>query len=106
MSLRYMSLAILLPFAVCFVAPAHAYTHFVASNGTDSGLCQRTAPCASVNQALINATVNDTIVCVDTTWTTSLSITKSIDIDCSGARLVVRDGFTAIGNASPDLGQQ
>jgi hypothetical protein len=66
MSLRYMSLAILLLLVIGVDAPAHATTHFVASTRTDSGACTRTAPCSSIAQAVANAFPNDTVVCVDT----------------------------------------
>ena len=94
MSLRYMSFAILLVLAVCVNAPAHAGYHYLASNGTDSINCSRTTPCAGVDQALANAVPNDTIVCLDAIVNLAgLTITKSIDIDCSGGRLVLRDGY-------------
>jgi len=86
--------------AAWFAAPAHAFTHFIASNGTDSTNCTRTAPCETINQALNNAAVNDTIVCVDTVVTGYIPIFKSIDIDCSGARLVVRDSINTSFNAA------
>jgi hypothetical protein len=41
-----------------------------------------------------NAGVNDTVFCVDGVEGSSLAITKSIDIDCSGGRAVFRDGAT------------
>ena len=81
--------------AAWFAAPAHAFTHFIASNGTDSANCTRTAPCATFAQALSNGSVNDTIVCVDTISNFNVFIAKSIDIDCSGGRLVVRDSGLA-----------
>jgi hypothetical protein len=90
MSLRYMSLAILL-FAVGVDAPAHAGSQYVASTGTDSAACTRTAPCQTITQAIFNAQPNDTIVCVDSLISLGLQITKSIDVDCSGSRAVVRD---------------
>ena len=72
-------------------APAHAFTHFVASNGTDSGNCIRTAPCATIAAAFTNASPNDTIACLDVVAGGGLNIIKSIDIDCSGARAILRD---------------
>ncbi|HEY5131575.1 MAG TPA: right-handed parallel beta-helix repeat-containing protein [Bradyrhizobium sp.] len=92
MSLKYMFQAILF-LAIGVAAPAHAGTQFVASNGTDSVSCTRTAPCANLFQALLNASPNDTIICLDPVVNAGLSITKSIDIECSGARAVLRDGF-------------
>lgn len=97
MSLRYMFLVISL-IAVCAVTPAQAGSHFVASYGTDSASCLRTAPCARVAQALSNAQPNDTIVCLDAVAESSLLIMKSIDIDCSGARAVFREGTAAFGS--------
>jgi Right handed beta helix region len=92
MSLRYMSLAISL-IAACFGASAHATTFFVASNGSDAAACSQPAPCATIANALNNALPNDTIVCVDAVSDTAFTITKSIDIECSGARAVMRDGI-------------
>jgi len=86
-----MFFAILLPLAVCVAAPAHAGSQFVASNGTNSGNCTRTAPCATLDQAVNNAGVNDTVFCVDGVVGSALSITKSVDIDCSAGRAVLRD---------------
>jgi hypothetical protein len=94
MSLRCISVAILL-LAVGVDAPAHAATHFVSSTGTDSGACIRTAPCASVSQALANAVPNDTIVCVDTVSSGSITITKSIEIECSAGRAIFRDNSSS-----------
>jgi hypothetical protein len=89
-----MSLAIVL-FGVGVAAPVHAGSQFVASNGTDSANCARTAPCATVFAAIANAAPNDTIVCLDTMVdpTGLISILKSIDINCP-AGLVLRDHFT------------
>src|SRR5258708_34552028 len=66
MAMRYISLAIVLAVAVCVAAPAHAGYQYVASNGTDSSNCTRTAPCATVFAAIANAVPNDTIVCLNT----------------------------------------
>jgi hypothetical protein len=91
MSLRAMSLAIIL-IAACFGASAHASTFFVASNGSDAAACSQSAPCATIAHAFFNAQPNDTIVCVDAVSDTAFTINKSIFIECSGARAVMRDG--------------
>jgi hypothetical protein len=95
MSLRYMFLGILL-FAIGVAAPAHANSLFVASNGNDVGACTRTAPCLSIGAAINLAFPNDTIICLDPVSNGGFSITKSIDIDCSGARATIRDGSSIL----------
>ena len=94
MSLRNVCLAVVF-FAIGAAAPAHAGVHFVSSTGTDSATCTRPAPCRSLDVALQNATPNDTIFCVDNIVGSVLSITKSIDIECSGARALLRDNTTS-----------
>ena len=83
--------------ALCAAAPAQAGAQFLASNGTDSSSCTRTAPCVQFGQAHLNAQPNDTIVCLDAVVSFSFVVTKSIDIDCSAGRGVIRD--TANNNA-------
>ena len=95
MPLRYMFLGILL-FAIGVAAPAHANSLFVASNGNDAGACTRTAPCVSIGAAINLAFPNDTIICLDPVSNGGFSITKSIDIDCSGARATIRDGSSIV----------
>jgi hypothetical protein len=97
MSLRYMSLAILLLIVVCFCAPAHAASFYVASSGVDTAACGApSSPCFTVGQAVANAAVNDTIVCLDTVSAGGFSIIKSLDIDCSAARHILRDGTVGV----------
>jgi hypothetical protein len=81
MSFRLISLTAIL-MAMWAGAPAHANIFFVASNGTD-GACSRTAPCATLAFVLGLDVVPSAGF---------LNINKSIDIDCSGARAVLRDG--------------
>ena len=90
MHLRSISLAVSL-ITVCFGAPARATTFFVTSNGSDSAACTQAAPCATIAHALAVAAVNDTIFCVNGVTGPALNITKSIDINCSGAQAVLRD---------------
>jgi hypothetical protein len=95
MSLRCMSVAILLLIAGSFGAPAHAASLYVASNGTNTQTCGGlTSPCFNLGQAIANAAVNDTIVCLDTVSSVPFAINKSVDIDCSGVRHILRDGNT------------
>ena len=92
MSLRSISVAILLLVAVCAGAPARAVSLYVASSGTDTITCgAATAPCFSLAQAVGKASVNDTIVCLDTVSGSAFTIIKSVDIDCSAARHIIRD---------------
>jgi len=86
------SLVILLGLVFCAGTPAQAGVHYVSSNGTNSANCTRTAPCANIATALINANANDTIVCLSPVFDTGLLIGKSIDIDCSKGGSIVRDG--------------
>jgi hypothetical protein len=99
MSLRYMSLAILL-FALGGSAPAFAGWHYVASFGDDGNNCQKATPCSSLEKALAVSSPNDTIVCLDTTVSTWIFIDRSIDIDCSAARHVLREGSTGLNGAA------
>src|SRR4051812_11651817 len=94
MFLRCLSLVTLVLFILGLAAPAHAATQYVRSNGTDTASCTRTAPCASLVAALSNAQPTDTIICMDSIVVVQgLIITKSVDIECSSARLVLRDAF-------------
>ena len=89
MSLRSI---ILLLIAVCLGAPAHAASLYVGTSGTDTPTCgATTAPCFSLSRALANALVNDSIFCLDTVNGNPLTITKSVDIDCSAGRVSIRD---------------
>lgn len=91
MHLRFICPAFVVVIVLCVGTPARAGSQFLASNGTDSSSCTRTAPCQQVGQAILNAQPNDTIVCLDSLISFSGVIDKSIDIDCSGGRLVIRD---------------
>jgi hypothetical protein len=91
MHLRFIYSAFAVLTVLCVTTPARAASQFLASNGTDSASCTRTAPCQRFGQAVLNAEANDTIVCLDSIISFSFVIDKSIDIDCSGGRGVIRD---------------
>jgi hypothetical protein len=91
MHLRFIRPAFAVLIVLCVGTPARAGSQFLASNGADSSSCTRTAPCQQIGQAVLNAQPNDKIVCLDSVISFSWVIDKSIDIDCSGGRLVIRD---------------
>jgi hypothetical protein len=87
--------------AVLWTAPSDARTLFVAGGGTGAVPCTAAAPCSSLGTALNGAGAGDVIVCLSSPDRTAFSITKSITIDCGGARAPVGDGgFTGSGGAN------
>jgi Periplasmic copper-binding protein (NosD) len=80
--------------ALLFATPGNATTYYVAGNGTGTATsgCAVDNPCPRIASALSGADAGDTIVCVAPPLAYPLYITKSITIDCSGARAPVRDG--------------
>jgi hypothetical protein len=87
--------------AVLWTAPSDARTFYVAGGGTGAIPCTAAAPCSSLGTALSGAGAGDVIVCLSSPDRTAFSITKSITIDCSGARAPVGDGgFTGSGGAN------
>ena len=65
-------------------ANAQATRTWVSGTGSDSNPCSRTAPCKTFAGALINTSINGEINCIDAGGYGSLSITKSVTIDCTG----------------------
>jgi hypothetical protein len=65
-------------------APAAAQNtqSWVASTGSDSNACTRAAPCANFTRALNVTNAGGTISCVDRLGSGSVTIGKSITIDC------------------------
>jgi hypothetical protein len=87
--------------AVLWTAPSDARTLFVAGGGTGAVPCTAAAPCSSLGTALSGAGAGDVIICLSSPDRTAFTITKSITIDCSGARAPVGDGgFTGSGGAN------
>jgi hypothetical protein len=93
MAFRCVLFSTLVLAAGCLGAPAYANPVYVASTGSDANLCTRTSPCQSLGTAFTHASPNDTIVCLDTVVSVPsvFVINKSISIDCSAARHVLRD---------------
>jgi hypothetical protein len=86
--------------AALFASPAKAQSAhtWIASNGTDSGTCDRSAPCASFSFALSKTDANGEITCADSGnygGSGNLTINKAITINCEGAI-----GSTTFGTSS------
>jgi hypothetical protein len=81
-------------------SPGEAGTLYVASDGTGGPPCAITAPCASLFTAVNAAGVGDTVVClsVPPAGSGNMNITKSITVECSGSRVVVRDSGLTVGS--------
>src|ERR1700704_1344370 len=72
-------------FAVCLIAlPAHAQASrtWVSGVGNDANPCSRTAPCKTFAGAISKTAINGEINCLDPGPYGSLTITKSITVDC------------------------
>jgi hypothetical protein len=69
-----------------FSAPAHAQATrtFVSGVGNDADPCSRTAPCKTFAGAISKTFINGEIDCLDPGGFGTLTITKSITIDCTG----------------------
>ena len=73
-------------------APAEAQlasVFFVSGLGTDQPNCGVVSPCRSLQYAHDKSANGGNIQCVDSTWFLSVTITKSITIDCTGHNSVV-----------------
>jgi hypothetical protein len=72
--------------AVALSAPAHAQATrtFVSGVGNDADPCSRTAPCKTFAGAISKTFINGEIDCLDPGGFGTLTITKSITIDCTG----------------------
>jgi Right handed beta helix region len=77
-------------------APAHAQATrtWVSGVGNDADPCSRTAPCKTFAGAISKTSINGIINCIDSGAYGTVTITKSITIDC-------HDVFASILNASP-----
>jgi hypothetical protein len=71
---------------VALSAPAHAQATrtFVSGVGNDADPCSRTAPCKTFAGAISKTFINGEIDCLDPGGIGTLTITKSITIDCTG----------------------
>jgi hypothetical protein len=72
--------------AVALSAPAHAQATrtFVSGVGNDADPCSRTAPCKTFAGAISKTFINGEINCLDPGGFGTLTVTKSITIDCTG----------------------
>jgi hypothetical protein len=79
-----------------FSAPAHAQATrtWVSGVGNDADPCSRTAPCKTFAGAISKTAIAGIINCIDSGAYGTVTITKSITIDC-------HDVFASILNASP-----
>src|SRR5882757_2077290 len=65
-------------------ANAQATRTFVSGVGNDADPCSRTAPCRTFAGAISKTFINGEIDCLDPGGFGTLTITKSITIDCTG----------------------
>src|ERR1700704_2278411 len=71
-------------FALSAPAQAQATRTFVSGVGNDADPCSRTAPCKTFAGAISKTFINGEIDCLDPGGYGTLTITKSITIDCTG----------------------
>src|SRR3954447_15359789 len=69
-------------FAVSAPAHAQATRTWVAGTGNDADPCSRTAPCKTFAGAISKTTINGIINCIDSGAYGTVTIVKSITIDC------------------------
>jgi hypothetical protein len=76
----------LLVSTICYVAPVHAQATrtWVSGVGDDVNPCSRTAPCKTFAGAISKTSAGGEINCLDPGGYGTLTITKSITIDCAG----------------------
>ena len=72
-------------FAISAPAHAQATRAWVAALGDDANPCSRTAPCKTFAGAISKTAVNGIINCVDNAAYGSVTIVKSMTIDCHEA---------------------
>src|SRR6478672_9853472 len=73
---------------VVLVSASSAYTQatrtWVSGVGDDANPCSRTAPCKTFAGAIARTAANGEINCIDPGGFGTVTITKSITIDCTG----------------------
>ena len=86
-------------------APAHAQMRtWVSGVGDDMNPCSRTAPCRTFAAAIVKTAANGTINCLDPAGYGTVTITKSMTIDCHdilGSILVGSDTPGVVINIDP-----
>ncbi len=87
-------------FAFAVAGPAHAQTAtrtWVSGVGDDANPCSRTAPCKTFSGAISKTSGGGEINCLDPGGYGTLTITKSITIDCTGTNgSILASGTTGI----------
>jgi hypothetical protein len=93
--------------ATMTVAPCHASaTWYVdgSASANNNSTCSVSAPCQRIETALSIAIAGDSIICLKPPLTpNSLTITKSLTIDCSTSRGPVRDAGIIVVGSNPTL---
>ena len=85
--IKMLSIAVpALLFSLCFAAPASAQATrtWISGVGDDVNPCSRTAPCKTWAGAISKTAAGGEIDCLDPGGFGSVTITKSITLDCSG----------------------
>jgi hypothetical protein len=73
---------VLIPLLQAAPAQAQATRTWVSGTGSDANPCSRTAPCQTFAGAISKTAINGIINCLDSGAFGTLTITKSISIDC------------------------
>ena len=82
--------------ALCTVpANAQSTRTWVSGNGSDSDPCSRFLPCKTFAGALLKTSINGEISCVDGGGYGSVTINKSVTIDCTGTYASILAGGAA-----------
>src|SRR4051794_36362931 len=82
--------------AICSLTNAQATRTWVSGVGDDVNPCSRTAPCKTFAGAISKTFINGEIRCLDPGGFGSLTITKSITVDCHDMpAFVLASGATA-----------
>ena len=87
-------------FALCIaIAPAYAQAvrTWVAGVGNDGNTCTRTSPCLTFARALTQTAARGEINCIDSGSFGTVTISKSVTINCEGAIGGVQAGGGAVG---------
>jgi hypothetical protein len=89
------TLAFALAAALISTAPCGAATLYFSATGTGA-TCTATSPCSNWLYVDLVSQAGDTVVCLSPPTGNSITISKPISIDCSGAGGEVRDGALTV----------
>jgi len=87
--------------ATVTVALGQSERTYVSNTGTDAGICGPGAPCASFQYALSQTESKGEINCLNTGDFGSISIDKSVTIDCTGAIGTMTPSTIGVGITAP-----